>query len=316
MDKFQWVLATFCLTFLAVLASGDDDQQVCACPQQVAPVCAQRRGQTLDFDNSCLARCAGAVILKQGRCNCACTNSYRPVCGADGKTYSNRCLAQCAMVEIQDEGECRKMSKKSASTSTRCICSTEVNEVCGTDGNTYTNPCLARCNDVSVRNAGACPSADGCPCGKKYNPVCGTDNVEYGNPCLANCRGIQVAYTGPCAVTLPASVTEQRPCACPNIRDPVCGTDEQDYDNYCVAECFGVEVAHGGECGKHAAILPVFPDLIKRSHGRPCACTSENNPVCDAQTGQLYSNACLAGCSGVTAVSFPPCQHPSHPIAP
>lgn len=35
-----------------------------------------------------------------------CTQEYKPVCGADGKTYSNNCFAKIAGVEIKHEGEC------------------------------------------------------------------------------------------------------------------------------------------------------------------------------------------------------------------
>ncbi len=87
----------------------------CDCDDTIAPVCVNDNGQTIEFNNPCLAFCAGYTQADFVECNpsggndCDCDDTVAPVCVDDnGQTieFNNPCLAFCAGYTQADFVEC------------------------------------------------------------------------------------------------------------------------------------------------------------------------------------------------------------------
>jgi len=93
--------------------------QPCVCSAVIKPVCST---DGVTFVNECAAKCLKVSIKHAGACNhkdvphtfysrkcskCSkCSDTFKPVCSADGVTYQNKCVAKCADANIIGNGKC------------------------------------------------------------------------------------------------------------------------------------------------------------------------------------------------------------------
>lgn len=77
----------------------------CGCPGIDDPVCT---GSGRQYENRCLAECAGEFQYFSCEEVCECPSEYRPVCGLDGITYDNECILNCSTIPMLNEGRCNQ----------------------------------------------------------------------------------------------------------------------------------------------------------------------------------------------------------------
>ncbi|CAI5455516.1 unnamed protein product [Caenorhabditis angaria] len=225
-------------------------------------------------------------------CKTECDNSYEPLCGTNGVTYTNPCSLQKELcmegsgrVEIAYTGMCCDTN-----------CPNDFSPVCDDQGKTHQNIChfgVNRCilerslgSLLSIEKFGICTDVKECAieCPKEYSPVCSTNGQNIINECeldKINCllsHNITIGellvkdYDGECCRSENCDITEF---------SPVCDTDGITHSNLCLMEKHAC--VQNKKFGKNVTVL---------YNGQCCAQRCENitEPVCDGNT--TYSNVC------------------------
>uniref|UniRef100_A0A8R1DFL2 Kazal-like domain-containing protein n=1 Tax=Caenorhabditis japonica TaxID=281687 RepID=A0A8R1DFL2_CAEJA len=247
---------------------------------------------TDDFSNSHSFEKPSIEFKRENVFNCSmdCDNSYDPLCGTNGVTYTNACSLQkeiCgnsnSTIEVAYTGTCCDKN-----------CPLDFSPVCDSKGSTHQNIChfgIQRCiaertfgEVLTIEKFEICHEVKECniQCPKEYSPVCATNGQNIINECElnkikclikhSNGEMLDKDYDGECCSTESCDLA---------AFSPICDTEGITHANECLMRrnvCIQmkkykktIQVAYQGQCCNQP-------------------CEDENAPVCDGVT--TYPNIC------------------------
>ncbi|ULT80858.1 hypothetical protein L3Y34_011025 [Caenorhabditis briggsae] len=226
-------------------------------------------------------------------CSMECDNSYDPLCGTNGITYTNACSLQkeicnaenSSTIEIAYTGMCCDTN-----------CPSDFSPVCDSKGNTHQNIChfgIKRCiaertfGDVlTIEKFEVCNEIQACnaQCPKEYSPVCASNQQNIVNECELNKIRCLVENN----VTTGEKLVKEYDGECCRLENcdfsafsPVCDTEGITHANMCLMN--------------HNACIQLkkFKKTIQVSYQGQCCnqpCDEDDSPVCDGTF--THSNTC------------------------
>ncbi|PVD29570.1 hypothetical protein C0Q70_08824 [Pomacea canaliculata] len=235
--------------------------------------CMCHDGDLICSRQSCLTDTTGHIT---GSPN-SCPVQYKPVCGANGKTYPNSCMARCAGVtqfisttSCADYDPCKSNPCRSGE---RCIAHQQV--------------CLGHITEQGCPQY-ECIADEGLCNPHHHDPVCDTTGEEFSNACVLYSHHRVLAYRGHCQPS------------CSLQSGSVCGHDGETYSSECAALAAGTTIDYAEnlmnkflcDCSGSSQTTPFCHRIscppLSPPHCRgirpPGACCS----ICAAQLRVLY----------------------------
>lgn len=284
------------------------DPQNCDCAgQPIEPVCINNDlGLVANFDNPCLAECAGFTPNEFFSCDpdCVCPTFNSPICAiepnGDTLTFTNYCFAECEGYGPDTWLECHIPPPPD------CDCSGLPDEpVCVDLGLgfilPFRNACRAECAGFDSSMFADC-TGDNCGCPDFVDLVCVPDPITgdtltFENFCLAGCAGYDnYGDFFQCGI---GGDTDPGCLDCGLIGfDPVCvidpAGDTLTFDNFCYATCSGYDDPGAYvECA--TCVCDGLPDV------EVCAF----DPITGSDI--FFDNPCQAICAGFSPLDLNAC---------
>ena len=174
--------------------AGSDSPPPCICTRELRPMCGK---DGRDYNNPCLAECAGTSVAYEGTCCCGdgefCCGGQ---CLADGTEKAEPCTKPaCCDANSAGSGGSEGPKPVPGCTAEKPIC-------CGTECITTEQAAVTLCipeSDCSGAGGGGGPEpmpaelpgaggngSEGCFCIALYDPVCGVDGKVWLQHCAAS----------------------------------------------------------------------------------------------------------------------------------